>query len=110
MEASELSHRIALAFKSFKAFVFQKGLDEPSTVLKLLREAGIQHLVNVHNLPEGIYVVTINMRPCQVECKLKVCKGFEGDEKAKCLDECIRSCEKRVLEQIVERLTSLSKR
>ena len=100
-EHRELAERMARAFRELGAFVVQKGLDNPSHVLRLVRELELGPLINVATLPGGIYVLTLNTRPCNVECRLKECAGLENArEKARCIEDCMTKCRAKLVERV----------
>ncbi len=104
MTDSELAQRMAKAFRELGFFVFQRELDSPTVVFKLLRELELTPLLNTHNLPQGIYVLTINLRPCQIECRLKRCK--EAENREKCIEDCVGKCKEELATKIAEVLES----
>ena len=101
---------MATAFRALRAFVFQKELDSPNDVLKLVREAGISALINLHTLPGGVYVLTLNTRPCSVECRLKTCREVDEEERQACIERCVKECSSRLLDRVVEALEGLASR
>ena len=108
-ELKDLALRMARAFEELGAFVFQRDLDAPGEVMKLIRQLELSHLLNVTGLQHGIYVVTLNTRPCSVECKLKRCAELHENERDGCLSSCVASCKRELLKRVVEVLMSYAR-
>jgi hypothetical protein len=105
-----LAKRIAKALKTYSAFVFQKDLDDVNDVTRIMRELELTPLMNIVALPNGIYVVTLNTRPCNVECKLQKCRDVEEAMKKQCMGKCLDECKQKLLARVIEVLESYAGR
>ena len=106
----ELAERMVKAFSSnLRAFIYQRGVDDPNAVLKIIRESGVQGIVDIRTISSrhGLYAVLINDTVCRAECRYNVCKG-SGDED--CMDRCMRECRDKIVASVIERLNKYASR
>lgn len=106
----ELIERMVKALSSnLRAFIYQRGVDNPNLVLKVIRESGIQGIVDIRTISSkhGLYVVLINDAVCKAECKYNVCKGSENEE---CVDKCMEECRGKIIASVIERLNKYASR
>ncbi|ABM81100.1 hypothetical protein [Hyperthermus butylicus] len=103
MEMAELSRRIASAFKQLGGFIYQRDLDPPELVARIIRESGVGLVVlnTVVDTRLGIYVLTVNDRGCRSECSYS--SGCDLDDR-QCIENCVEECRKKLIERIVEAL------
>jgi hypothetical protein len=105
----EVAQRISEAFRRFGGFIYQRELDSPEIIGKVIRESGIGLLVQNKLLDSqrGIYALTPNDRGCRTEC---IYGGPCEPSDRKCLEKCMEECRSRLIQRIVEALEKYAKR
>ena len=61
-------------------------------VLKILRECGAIHLVQVHRLPHGYTVIEIVSTSCHKECDVRCRDVVTGKRLIECYNRCVEEC------------------
>lgn len=102
----ELAERMIKAFSSnLRAFIYQRGIDDPNAVLRVIRESGIQAVVDVRTISSehGLYAVLINDAVCRAECRYNICRGGEDEG---CMSKCMEECMQKIVANVMERLNT----
>jgi len=101
---NSLAHRIATAFKNFKAFVFQSDIDDRNTVMRLINSTGLSHLLEIKPLDTRytIYIIYPREKPCRRKCIYD--EKLTGIDLNRCIDRCIHD----LIEKLAQRLLSES--
>ncbi|RUM47064.1 MAG: hypothetical protein DSY37_03730 [Hyperthermus sp.] len=108
MEDASLAERIAEAFRRLGFFVGQRDIDEPNSVVKLLRDTGVMGAVEMAFIDRErrYYVIDLSVRGCRSRCSYdNKCRGEEG-----CLEECINNCMSELRAKVVEALERYARR
>ncbi len=107
---NRLLTRIAEAIEHYGVFIFQQELDDPNSILALLRQAGVSILVDIKKLSHSIYVVLPNEKPCHTTCRYDKCSTVEENKQEECIRECLAECIKELKTKLVEVLRTHARR
>jgi hypothetical protein len=107
-DEAKLAQRIAQAIREHGFFVFDRELDPPEEVLRVLRRAHIDQALEIHVVDQktGIYILLLRERGCRRICVYE--RGCREDKEClkQCVEECLAELRKKVagaLEQIARR-------
>lgn len=105
-EKALLAERIARALRHYGGFVYEDDLDKHSTVIEVIREAGVNLALSVALLDprKKIYALMPIDRRCKVSCSSSC-----GDD-LKCTSECMDKCRDEIVEKISEALERYAQR
>ncbi len=109
-ELAKLARRIARAFREFGGFIYQKELDSPEAVGRVVRESGVGLLVINKVLSTGenaVYALILNDKGCRTEC---VYGGPCSAEDKACIEKCVEECKARLRDRVVEALEKYAER
>jgi len=98
----ELAARIAEALRTLGFFIYQRGVDDPAEVTRLLHEAGVSTMLEVLMAGRGIYVVLPSEKACRGNCRYRECREAENQDE--CIEECMERCMKQLAEKAADAL------
>ncbi|NPA04738.1 MAG: hypothetical protein GXO09_01405 [Crenarchaeota archaeon] len=103
---AELAARIAEALRTLGFFVFQRGVDDPRDVTRVLNRAGVVNVLEILMAGRGIYVVVPSERACRANCRYHECREAEDEER--CIEECMEKCTRSLALKASEALERLA--
>jgi hypothetical protein len=108
-ELAEVALRMARAFRKFEGFVYQRELDPPELIGRVVRESGIGLLVLNKLLDgrKGVYALIPNDKGCRTECTYG---GPCDPSDKKCVEKCVEECRVKIVRRIVEALEKYAER
>jgi len=108
-ELAEVALRISKAFRKFGGFVYQRELDPPELIGRVVRESGIGLLVvnKLLDAGKGVYALIPNDKGCRTECTYG---GPCDAADRKCIERCVEECRSKIVQRIVEALEKYAER
>ncbi len=105
-EKALLARRIANALRHYGGFVYEDDLDKHSTVIEVIREAGVNLALSVALLDprKRIYALIPIDRRCKVSCNSSC-----GDS-PECTSKCMDKCRNEIVVKIAEALERYAQR
>jgi hypothetical protein len=103
LKEAEIARRMARAFREFEGFIYQREIDPPELVGKVVRESGIALLIvnKVLDARKGLYALIVNDKGCKTEC---VYGGPCSNDDKECIEKCVDECRKKIVTRVAEAL------
>ena len=100
---------MAAALRELGFYIGQRGLDDPSHVMEVLRGAKLSQVFRVEYIDRrhGLYVVLLDKRGCRNKCMYESeCRSRDEE----CINRCTEECAARLLDKAAEALMKYAAR